>query len=52
MGVCPHFEYDNIMHMYCLGYDYFNYGAFDFFMYFNCQFMTSYVISLPNLGVP
>ena len=30
MGVCPRLEFDNIMHICCLGYDYYNYGAFDF----------------------
>ena len=34
MGVCPRLEFDNIMHIYCLGYDYYNYGAFDFFYVF------------------
>ena len=31
MGVCPRLEFDNIMHICGLGYDYYNYGAFDFF---------------------
>ena len=31
MGDCPRLEFDNIMHICCLGYDFYNYGAFDFF---------------------
>ena len=34
MGVCQRFEFDNIMHICCLGYDSYNYGAFDFFNVF------------------
>ena len=30
MGVCPRLEFDNIMFNYCLGYDFFIYGAFEF----------------------
>ena len=30
MGVCPRLEFDNIMHICCIGYDYYNYDAFDF----------------------
>ena len=30
MGVCPRLDFDNIMRSYCLGYDYYNYCAFDF----------------------
>ena len=29
-GVCPRFEFDNIMFIYCLGYDFYIYGAFEF----------------------
>ena len=32
MGVCPRLEFDHIMHICCLGYDYYNYGAFDFYV--------------------
>ena len=30
MGVCPRFEFDNIMFINCLGYDFYIYGAFKF----------------------
>ena len=30
MGVCPHLEFYNIMFIYCLGYDFYIYGAFEF----------------------
>ena len=30
MGVCPRLEFVNIMHICCIGYDYYNYVAFDF----------------------
>ena len=30
MGVCPRLEFDNIMFIYCLGYDFNIYGAFEF----------------------
>ena len=30
MGVCPRLEFNNIMHICCLWYDSYNYGAFDF----------------------
>ena len=30
MRVCPRLQFDNIMHICCLGYDYYNYDAFDF----------------------
>ena len=30
MGVCPRLEFYNIMHICCFGYDYYNYGVFDF----------------------
>ena len=30
MGVCPIFEFDNIMFINCLGYDFYIYGAFEF----------------------
>ena len=33
MGVCPRVEFDNIMHIYCLGYDSYNYDAFDFYVF-------------------
>ena len=29
MGVCPGLEFDNIMFIYCLGYDFYIYGAFE-----------------------
>ena len=31
MGVYPRLEFDNIMFINCLGYDFYIYGAFDFF---------------------
>ena len=31
MGVCPRFEFDNIMLFNYLGYDFYIYGAFDFY---------------------
>ena len=31
MGVCPHLEFDNSMFIYCLGYDFYIYGAFEFY---------------------
>ena len=30
IGVCPRLEFDNIMFIYCLGYDFYIYGAFEF----------------------
>ena len=30
MGVCPCLEFDNIMFINCLGYDFYIYGAFEF----------------------
>ena len=30
MGVCPRLEFDNIMFINCLGYDFYNYGTFEF----------------------
>ena len=36
MGVCPRLEFDNIMIIICLGYDFYIYGAFEFFMQFQC----------------
>ena len=30
MGVCPRLEFDNIMFINCLGYDFYMYGAFEF----------------------
>ena len=30
MGVCLCFEFDNIMFINCLGYDFYIYGAFEF----------------------
>ena len=33
MGVCPRLEFDNIIHICCLGHDYYNYGAFDFYVF-------------------
>ena len=30
MGVCPYLEFDNIMSINCLGYDFYIYGAFEF----------------------
>ena len=30
MRVCPRFEFDYIMFINCLGYDYYIYGAFEF----------------------
>ena len=30
MGVCPRLEFDNIMFINCLGYDFYIYGAFEF----------------------
>ena len=30
MGVCPRFEFDNIMLINCLGHDFYIYGAFEF----------------------
>ena len=29
MGVCPRLEFDNIMFINCLGYDFYIYGAFE-----------------------
>ena len=31
MGVCPRLEFDNIMFINCLGYDFYIYGAFEFY---------------------
>ena len=31
MGVCPRLEFDNIVFIHCLGYDFYIYGAFDFY---------------------
>ena len=36
MGVCPCLEFDNIMLFNCRGNDFYIYGAFEFFMQFNC----------------
>ena len=36
MGVCPRLEINNIMFINCLGYDFYIYGAFEFFMQFHC----------------
>ena len=30
MEVCPRLEFDNIMFINCLGYDFYIYGAFEF----------------------
>ena len=30
MGVCPRLEFDNIMFINCLGYDFYIYGVFEF----------------------
>ena len=30
IGVCPRLEFDNIMFIHCLGYDFHIYGAFEF----------------------
>ena len=30
MGVCPRLEFDNIMFIHCLGYDFYIYGTFEF----------------------
>ena len=30
IGVCPRFEFDNIMLFNCLGYDFYIYDAFEF----------------------
>ena len=30
IGVCPRFEFDNIMFINCLGYDFYIYGAYEF----------------------
>ena len=30
MGVCPRLEFDTIMFINCLGYDFYIYGAFEF----------------------
>ena len=30
IGVCPRLEFDNIMFINCLGYDFYIYGAFEF----------------------
>ena len=30
MGVCPRLEFDNIIFIDCLGYDFYIYGAFEF----------------------
>ena len=29
MGVCPRLEFDNIMFINCLGYDFYTYGAYE-----------------------
>ena len=31
IGVCPRLEFDDIMLIDCLGYDFYIYGAFEFF---------------------
>ena len=31
IGVCPHLEFDNSVFINCLRYDFYIYGAFDFF---------------------
>ena len=31
MGVCPSLEFDKIMFINCLGYDFYIYGAFEFY---------------------
>ena len=31
MGVCPRLEFDKIMLFNCLGYDFYIYGAFEFY---------------------
>ena len=33
MGVCPRLEFDNIMFINCLGYDFYIYGAIEFICY-------------------
>ena len=30
IGVCPRLEFDNIMFINCLGYDFYIYGAYEF----------------------
>ena len=37
MGVCPRLEFDNIMFINCLGYDFYIYGAFEFL----CNFIAN-----------
>ena len=32
MGVCSRLEFVNIVHIYCLGYDYYSYDAFDIYV--------------------
>ena len=39
MGVCTRLEFDDSMLIYCLGYDFYIYGEFGFFMRFHCQFI-------------
>ena len=36
-GVCPRLEFDNIMFINCLGYDFSVYGAFEFV----CNFLAN-----------
>ena len=36
MGVCPLLDFENIMLFNCLGYNFNIYGAFEFFMQFQC----------------
>ena len=49
MGVCPRLEFDNIMFINCLGYDFYIYGAFEFF--YAIPFTTSCMISVEYLRV-
>ena len=30
IGVCPRLEFDDFMLFYCLGYDFYTYGAFEY----------------------
>ena len=46
MGVCPRLEFDNTTFIYCLRYDFYIYGAFEFLCNSIVNFMTSCMISL------
>ena len=48
MGVCPRLEFDNIMFINCLRYDFYIYGAFDFL----CNLLLIYDVMYDIITIP